>query len=121
MKNEKIMETLMVQANSGMYRVHDTYFEECKQKLERQDSKVSSEWDSFDMALCQKLSQDGDVMAPPTGSAGNLHPGSAGLIDPGTQAPIVGHDIFVEETASIASKHIDEESEWSIDIPNTPN
>lgn len=51
-KNEKIMETLMVQANSGMYRVHDTYFEECKQKLQKQDSKVSSsDWDSFDAAL----------------------------------------------------------------------
>ena len=45
------METLMVQANSGMYRVHDTYFEACKQKLQKQDSKVSSEWESLDMAL----------------------------------------------------------------------
>ena len=51
-KNEKIMETLMVQANSGMYRVHDTYFEACKQKLQKQDSKVSSsEWGSLEAAL----------------------------------------------------------------------
>ena len=109
----------MVQANSGMYRVHDTYFEECKQKLQRQDSKVSSEWDSFDMALWQKLSQDGDAAAP-AGSTGNLHPGS-GFNEPGTQVPIVGQDVFFEESASIASKDIDEESEWSIDIPNTLN
>ena len=59
-KNEKIMETLMVQANSGMYRAHDNYFEECKAKLQKQDSRVSSDlWDSFDMALWQKLSQEG--------------------------------------------------------------
>ena len=61
------------------------------------------------------------ILAKRPTSAGNFHLGSAGLIDTGTQAPIVGYDIFVEETASIASKHIDEESEWSIDIPNTPN
>ena len=46
------METLMVQANSGMYRAHDNYFEECKAKLQKQDSRVSSDMlDSFDMAL----------------------------------------------------------------------
>ena len=94
MKNEKIMETLMVQANSGMYRVHDTYFEACKQKLQKQDSKISSEWDSFDsMALWPKLS--------PTAAA------AAGA------APAVGEDVFLEETASI-----DEESEWSLYIPS---
>ena len=66
----------------------------------------------------------------PTGSmTGNLQPGvssgAAGL-DPGTcdyqdNRLIVGHDIFVEESLSIASKDIDEESEWSLDIPNSPN
>lgn len=69
-------------------------------------------------------------MDTPTGSmTRNLQPGSssgvAGL-EPGTSdyqdnRPIVGHDIFVEESLSIASKDIDEESEWSLDIPNSPN
>ena len=126
-KNEKIMETLMVQANSGMYRAHDNYFEECKAKLQKQDSRVSSDmWDSFDTNLWQKLGQEGDT---PAGSAGNLHPGNAGSHASGFQPstseyqdrPIVGSDIFVEETLSITSKDIDEESEWSLDIPNSPN
>jgi hypothetical protein len=65
----------------------------------------------------------------PTGSmTGNLQPGGgsgfAGL-EHGTsdyqERPIVGNDIFVEESLSIASKDIDEESEWSLDIPNSPN
>ena len=53
-KNEKIMETLLVQANSGMYREHEMYFEACKEKLLKQDSRFSSEWESFDMALFPK-------------------------------------------------------------------
>ena len=53
-KNEKIMETLLVQANSGMYREHEMYFEACKEKLQKQDSRFSSEWESFDMALFPK-------------------------------------------------------------------
>ena len=36
----------MVQANSGMYRVQESYLEAC-QRLQKQDSKVS-EWESFD-------------------------------------------------------------------------
>ena len=49
-RNEKILETLMVQANSGMYRVQDSYLEAC-QKLQKQDSRMSSEWESFDYAF----------------------------------------------------------------------
>ena len=30
-RNEKILETLMIQANSGMYRVQDSYLEACQQ------------------------------------------------------------------------------------------
>ena len=36
----------MVQANSGMYRVNDSYLEACQQ-LQKQDSKAS-EWESFE-------------------------------------------------------------------------
>lgn len=46
-KNERILETLMFQANSGMYRIQDSYLEECTQKLQKQDSRFS-EWESFD-------------------------------------------------------------------------
>ena len=46
-KNERILETLMFQANSGMYRVHDSYLEACQERLQKQDSKFS-EWESFD-------------------------------------------------------------------------
>ena len=103
------METLMVQANSGMYRVQDTYFEECKQKLQRQDSKVSSEWDSFDMALWQKMSQESGSGTPP-GVDSIPEP----LLGGAAAYPLVGQDVFVEET----SIEMDEESEWSLDIPN---
>ena len=96
----------MVQANSGMYRVHDTYFEECKQKLQRQDSRVSSEWDSFDMALWQKVSQESSGSAP--GDELTEHLAAA------VTQPMVGQDVFVEET----SIDMDDESEWSLDIPN---
>ncbi len=58
------------------------------------------------------------ILAKRPRSAGILHPGSAGLIDPGTQAPRVGHDVFFEETTSIALRYIDAEYEWSIGIPN---
>jgi hypothetical protein len=46
-KNERILETLMFQANSGMYRVQDSYLAACQQRLQQQDSRVS-EWESFD-------------------------------------------------------------------------
>ncbi|XP_044749572.1 uncharacterized protein LOC123310202 [Coccinella septempunctata] len=46
-KNERILETLMFQANSGMYRIQDSYLQECTQKLQKQDSRFS-EWESFD-------------------------------------------------------------------------
>ncbi|CAB4059158.1 Signal-induced proliferation-associated 1-like protein 1,Rap1 GTPase-activating protein 2,Rap1 GTPase-activating protein 1,GTPase-activating protein DDB_G0291510 [Lepeophtheirus salmonis] len=45
-RNEKILETLMVQANSGKYRIQDSYFEAC-QKFQKQDSHTS-EWESMD-------------------------------------------------------------------------
>ena len=37
-RNEKILETLMVQANSGMYRVQDSYLEAC-QNVQKQASE----------------------------------------------------------------------------------
>ena len=37
----------MFQANSGMYRIHDSYLEACQERLQKQDSKFS-EWESFD-------------------------------------------------------------------------
>ncbi|XP_048526218.1 uncharacterized protein LOC109533435 [Dendroctonus ponderosae] len=46
-KNERILETLMYQANSGMYRIQDSYIKECTQRLQKQDSRFS-EWESFD-------------------------------------------------------------------------
>ncbi|XP_018327359.1 uncharacterized protein LOC108738444 [Agrilus planipennis] len=46
-KNERILETLMFQANSGMYRIQDSYIKEATQRLQKQDSKFS-EWESFD-------------------------------------------------------------------------
>ena len=46
-KNERILETLMFQANSGMYRIQDSYLEACQQRLQKQES----EWDSFDYGL----------------------------------------------------------------------
>ena len=42
-RNEKILETLMVQANSGMYRVQDSYLEACQnvQKQARRNQSTS--------------------------------------------------------------------------------
>ena len=80
----------MVQADSGMYRVQDHYFEACRQGLQKQDSKVSSsDWDSLDATLWPRLSQDE-------------------VNNPG--AEMVSEDCFVEE-------YEDNESEWSLDIP----
>ncbi|XP_052126983.1 uncharacterized protein LOC113205839 isoform X5 [Frankliniella occidentalis] len=49
-KNERILETLMFQANSGMYRIQDSYLEACQRRLQKQDSRFS-EWESFDVGL----------------------------------------------------------------------
>jgi RAP1 GTPase activating protein 1 len=49
-KNERILETLMFQANSGMYRIQESYLEACQQRLQKQDSRFS-EWESFDYGL----------------------------------------------------------------------
>uniref|UniRef100_A0A1B0CWI2 Putative rap1-gtpase-activating protein rap1gap n=1 Tax=Lutzomyia longipalpis TaxID=7200 RepID=A0A1B0CWI2_LUTLO len=40
-KNERILETLMYQANSGIYRIQDSYLEECQQRLKNQDSRYT--------------------------------------------------------------------------------
>ena len=45
-KNERILETLMFQANSGMYRIHDSYLRACQEAgLRHQDSKFSESFD----------------------------------------------------------------------------
>ncbi|KAF2363067.1 BTB/Kelch-associated [Trinorchestia longiramus] len=49
-KNERILETLMYQANSGMYRIHDSYLQACTRDLHKQESKFS-DWESFDYGL----------------------------------------------------------------------
>ncbi|XP_075233852.1 rap GTPase activating protein radish [Lycorma delicatula] len=49
-KNERILETLMFQANSGMYRIQDSYLEACQQRLQKQDSRFS-EFESFDYGI----------------------------------------------------------------------
>ncbi|XP_054262334.1 uncharacterized protein LOC128986173 [Macrosteles quadrilineatus] len=49
-KNERILETLMFQANSGMYRIQEGYLEACQQRLQKQDSRFS-EWESFDYGI----------------------------------------------------------------------
>lgn len=49
-KNERILETLMYQANSGMYRIQDSYIEACQERLQKQDSRFS-EWESFDYGV----------------------------------------------------------------------
>ena len=88
------MQTLMVQADSGMYRVQDHYFEACRQGLQQQNSRVSSDWDSLDATLCPRLGQDEQV----NNSAG---------------AEMVSEDCFVEEPS------FDNESEWSLNIPDS--
>jgi hypothetical protein len=71
-KNEKILETLMYQANSGenytmmdacehfyneififtgMYRIQDSYLEACQERLQKQDSRYSEFNESFDCGL----------------------------------------------------------------------
>lgn len=50
-KNERILETLMYQANSGMYRIQDSYLEACQQRLQKQDSRYSEWGESFDCGL----------------------------------------------------------------------
>ena len=49
-KNERILETLMFQANSGMYRIQDSYLEACQKGIQKQNSKFS-EWESFDYTM----------------------------------------------------------------------
>lgn len=50
-KNERILETLMIQANSGMYRIQDSYIEACQEKIQKQDSRYSEWGESFDCGL----------------------------------------------------------------------
>ena len=49
-KNERILETLMFQANSGMYRIQESYIEACHEGIRKQDTQFS-EWESFDCTL----------------------------------------------------------------------
>ncbi|KAF6212504.1 hypothetical protein GE061_013027 [Apolygus lucorum] len=49
-KNERILETLLFQANTGMYKIQDSYLEACQKSLTKQDSRFS-EWDSFDYGI----------------------------------------------------------------------
>ena len=88
------MQTLMVQADSGMYRVQDHYFEACRQGLQQQNSRVSSDWDSLDATLLGP-NQDQEEVNNSTG------------------AEMVSEDCFVEEPS------FDNESEWSLDIPDS--
>ncbi|KAG5897568.1 hypothetical protein JTB14_007280 [Gonioctena quinquepunctata] len=46
-ENQRILETLLFQANSGMYRIQESYMKEYRRKLEKQES-LYSEMGSFD-------------------------------------------------------------------------
>lgn len=50
-KNERILETLMLQANSGMYRVQEKYLVECQARMQKQDSRCSEWGESVDVGL----------------------------------------------------------------------
>lgn len=50
-KNERILETLMYQANTGVFRIQEDYLAECQQKLKKQDSRCSEWGESFDIGL----------------------------------------------------------------------
>lgn len=50
-KNERILETLMYQANSGIYRINDSYLAACTERLTKQDSRYSEWGESFDCGL----------------------------------------------------------------------
>ena len=41
-RNEKILETLMVQANSGMYRVQDSYLENVQKQGSSKESRFQT-------------------------------------------------------------------------------
>lgn len=41
-RNEQILETLMHQATTGMYRIHETELEEATARLQNQDSFMES-------------------------------------------------------------------------------
>lgn len=41
----------MYQANSGMYRIQDSYLEACQERLQKQDSRYSEFGESFDCGL----------------------------------------------------------------------
>ncbi|XP_063696764.1 uncharacterized protein LOC134827846 [Culicoides brevitarsis] len=50
-KNERILETLMYQANTGIYRINDSYLAACTERLTKQDSRYSEWGESFDCGL----------------------------------------------------------------------
>jgi RAP1 GTPase activating protein 1 len=41
----------LFQANSGMYRIQDSYLEACQERLQKQDSRYSEWGESFDCGL----------------------------------------------------------------------
>lgn len=50
-KNERILETLMYQANTGIFRINDSYMQACQRRLQAQDSRCSEWGESFDYGL----------------------------------------------------------------------
>lgn len=50
-KNERILETLMVQANTGMYRVQEKYLIECQERMQKQDSRCSDWGEGLDVDM----------------------------------------------------------------------
>lgn len=50
-KNELILETLLLQANTGLFRVEGQYLVECRQRIQKQDSRCSDWGDSVDVGL----------------------------------------------------------------------
>ena len=45
------METLMVQANSGIYRVEDSYLDACKRFQRQESSGSKGEWTTYEMEM----------------------------------------------------------------------
>jgi len=50
-RNEKIMETLMAQANSGIYRVEDSYLDACKRFQRQESSDSKGAWTTYEMDM----------------------------------------------------------------------
>ena len=108
----------MIQANSGMYRVNESYLEAC-QKFQSSDSKVANEWESFDMALWPRGAGTSAAGSNPL-EAYNCLKKSASKSENFDQQDdakttvygLPAGDIMFEED----SLQLDNESEWSLDI-----